>query len=114
MNTTPAVKPHNTSGGSTSAEATSQTELRVRAAHLALVHCRVEMSASKIRRLVHRFEVSVERNGWTFHEFLFNAANLTDDQRRTVLCHRTLARLLCYADPTGEKAVNHVLHQRGY
>ena len=114
MTATSAIKSHNTSGGSTSAEAKSQNELRVRAAHTVLLHCGVELSHSKIRRLVRRFETSVERNGWTFHEFLFNAANLTEDQRRGVMCHPTLARLLSYCDPTGEQAVNHVLHQRGY
>ena len=109
----PAVKPHTATGGSTSTESAS-TELRVRAAHLVLAHCQVELSPSKIRRLVHQFEVSVQRNGWTFHEYLFNAANLTADQRRHVLAHQSLARLLSYADPTGEQATNHVLHQRGH
>lgn len=109
-----AARPHKTSGGSRSAEAKSQTERRVRAAHMAMMHCNVEMSNAKTRRLVRRFEREVNRNGWTFHEFLFNAANLTLDQRRSVMCHRTLARLLSYCDPTGERAVNNVLGQRGY
>jgi hypothetical protein len=60
------------SGGSTSAEA------GIRAAHAILDSIGLEMSPSRVSRLVRRFEARVERNGWSFFEFFTNAIRHDD------------------------------------
>lgn len=102
------------SGGSLSAEAKRQTrELAIRAAHAILDARGMEMSPSKISRLVRRFAFRVERNGWNFFEFFSTAVRLTEEQRRQALADPDVARVISYMDITGETAVNRVLREQG-
>jgi hypothetical protein len=97
------------SGGTTSAEATSQTQKRINAAHVILASVGVVMSPSKVKRTVRQFESEAERNGWSLLEFLANKNQLTAEQRRQVFADPDVARVVGYADPTGETAVKRVM-----
>ena len=108
-----ALLPTPRSGGTTSAEAKSQTDQAITYAHAVIANCGVVMSPSKVSRLVRQFEARVMRNGWTFFQFLANAAQLSAEQHHQALCDPELARLIAYLDPTGETAVNNVLRERG-
>ncbi|WP_237112610.1 hypothetical protein [Mycobacteroides abscessus] len=107
MNT--VVHRSHTFGGTTSAEARGQMRHYVQIAHATLAECGIEMSPSKVSRLVRRFSARVERNGWGFFEFFSNAVLLSAAQRRAVLANPDVARAIAYRDPTGETAVNNVL-----
>ncbi|MDX1878212.1 hypothetical protein SBE55_10320 [Mycolicibacterium sp. 141076] len=67
------------------------------------------MSPSKVSRLVREFKRRVEKNGFPFEAFLVNAVQLTDQQRRQIAANPDVARVIGYADPTGETAVNNVV-----
>ena len=100
-----------TTGGSKSAEATSQTTEWVNLAHLILQNAGVHMSAGKVLRLVSRFENTVQRNGWPFLDYVCNAIQVTAEQRRKIRDNPDIARAISYADPTGEAAVNNVIRR---
>lgn len=91
------------SGGTTSAEAL------IKHAHLMLANCGVAMSPSKVSRLVRQFRNRVEQNGFLFEAFLVNAVQMTVEQRSKALANPEIARVIAYADPTGETAVNRVM-----
>lgn len=92
-----------------SAEVKGQTQQAVNAAHAILDSCGLEMSPSKVSRLVRQFEARVERNGWSFFDFFTNAIQLSVDDRRRALSNPDVLRVIAYADPTGETAVNNVM-----
>jgi hypothetical protein len=97
-----------------SAEAKRQTtELAIQAAHSILDGIGLEMSPSKISRLVRRFAFRVERNGWSFFEFFTTAIRLTADQRRQALANPDVALAVSYLDPVGEEAVRRVMQAAG-
>lgn len=106
-----AVQPHTGSGGSISAEATSQTEQAIRVTHTILANCGIAMSPSKVSRLVRQFQARVAANGWTFLDFLANKVTLSIEQYRRILADPGMARVISYLDPTGETAVNNVLRR---
>jgi hypothetical protein len=91
------------SGGSTSAETL------VEHAHKLLCNCGIQMSPSKVSRLVREYRHRVERNGFPFEAFLVNSVQLTAQQRRQALANPDIARAISYADPTGETAINNVM-----
>lgn len=93
-------------GGTTSAETL------MRHAQELLANCGIQMSPSKVSRLVRTFKHRVEGNGFPFEAFLVNSVQLTAEQRRKALANPNIARAISYADPTGETAVNNVLHRR--
>lgn len=101
-----------TPGGSTPSRAGSHIELAIRAAHTALSNCGVVISPRKVNRIVRRFSANTKKHGWTFHEFLTDAANLTSAQRSQMLGDPDMARAIAYLDPTGEAAVNNVMRGR--
>lgn len=74
-----------------------------------LRNCGIQMSPSKVSRLVRDFKHRVEANGFPFGAFLVNSVQLTATQRRQALANPEIARVISYSDPTGEKAVHHVL-----
>lgn len=98
---------HSAPGGSTS------TEALIKHAHKLLRNCGVRMSPSKVSRLVRDFKRQVEQNSFPFEAFLVTAVQLTADQRRLALANPDIARVISYADPTGEKAVNRALRAGG-
>jgi hypothetical protein len=96
------------------AEAKSQTERYIAAAHEILDGCGYEMGHNRVVRLVRRFEARVARNGWEFFDFLANAVLMDADTRRRALLDPDVARAISYADPTGELAVERVMRERGW
>jgi hypothetical protein len=89
-------------GGSTSAE-----DL-IKAAHMLLEEYEISMSPSKVSRIVRTYKHQVERNGFPFVDFLVNAVDISMHQRRA---DPNKARVISYADPTGEDAVHNVLSE---
>jgi hypothetical protein len=73
-------------GGTTNAEAT--TEQRVRRAHRLLTLAGIHMSPAKVSRLIRQY------------------------QRDAASIDPELARVIAYADPTGETAVNNAMKAR--
>ena len=102
-----------TSGGTTSAEATGQTERLIRIAWTVLKNTGYPMGGSKVRRLVRTFEARVAGNGWSFFDYFANSIQLDAEHRRQLLNRPEVRRVISYADPTGETAVNRVMRQRG-
>lgn len=107
-----AVLAFSTSGGTKCAEAKSQTEELVQRAHMILDACGYPMGPNKVARLVRQFRHRVEGNGFAFFDFLANAMRLSDEQRRRALSDPEIARVIAYADPTGEAAVHNILKRR--
>jgi hypothetical protein len=91
------------------AKATSQTQQRINAVHKILDNCGYVMSPSKVNRIVRQFEHQAERNGWNLLDFIANKIALTEQQRHQVLADPDVARVISYADPTGESAVRNVM-----
>ena len=91
----------------------SQIEAMSRAAHGALDSSGVSIGPAKIARLVRRFSKEMARNGATFHEFLSGHIRLTTEQRYRLLRNPEWSRVIAYADPTGESAVNNVMRGSG-
>ena len=77
-----------------------------------LWNCGFEYGPHKINRLCVTFAKRVERNGFAFFDFLANAVQLDAQQRRAALANPDIARVISYADPTGETAVRNVLAER--
>jgi hypothetical protein len=89
----------------------NQIQLVIAAAHAALAEHGEDIGPSKVTRLVRRFSKVLVRNNLTFDEFLANQAH----KRRLMLTDPDLALVFAYAmDPEGEKAVNHVMRERGW
>lgn len=78
-------------------------------AHTVLEACGLHMSAAKVIRLVRAYRSRVERNGWAFFEFLATAVQLSAQRRAQALLDPDIARVIGYADPTGETAVRHIM-----
>lgn len=95
-----------TSGGTKS---TDGIDKLIVAAHGILDACGYPLSQSKVSKLVRRFRYRVENNGFAFFDFIANAIQLTEAQRRNALSNPDVARCIAYADPTGETAVNNVM-----
>jgi hypothetical protein len=97
--TSPAVP-----GGST----LHRPEDLIRDAHVILANCGVPMGTQRVTRLVRQFQSRVERNGFAFFDFLANSVQLDSATRRRALADPDIQRVISYADPTGEQAVNNV------
>lgn len=84
-------------------------------ARLVLSNIGANFGANRVNRLVTRFVRAMPNAGaWTFLLYLTNAVQMSAEQRRAVLRDPEIARVISYADPTGETAVNNVLRtQRG-
>jgi hypothetical protein len=81
----------------------------INTAHLILANVGYAMSPTKVQRLVSTFERRVHGNGFSFFEFVANSVALSADQRRAELLNPDIARVIAYADPTGETAVNNAM-----
>jgi hypothetical protein len=92
-----------TSGGTTS------TEALIKAAHLVLDNCGIQMGASKVSKLVRTYEHQVAPKGFPFFAYLTNAVQMSAEQQQRALLNSDIARAIAYADPTGETAVNNVM-----
>lgn len=90
-------------GGKTSAET------YIKAAHQLLDAWGATVSASKVSRLAREYKRQVEKSGFPFPRFLATAVIESAEQRRIALSHPAVARVISYADPTGEAAVHNVM-----
>jgi len=93
----------------------SEIEKLKTAAATLLHNCGFEYGPNKIARLVLTFAHRVERNGFSFIDFLANSVRLSAEDRRRALADPELAELLKYwEDPTGFDAVRNVTRERGH
>jgi ABC-type phosphate transport system substrate-binding protein len=82
------------------------------AARLILDNCGISFSQNRIVRLVLQFkERAPHANGYVFFQFLTNAVQMSNAQQQAALLDPNIARVIAYADPTGETAVNNVIRQ---
>lgn len=109
MSAPPGYMPAIGFGGTTSP---SKVEM-VKAARLILDNCGVPMSQNKLMRLVLRFiDRAPNGSGHAFFLYLTSAVQMSEKQKRAALLNPDIARVVSYADPTGEQAVNNVMSQR--
>ncbi len=106
------VTAYQASGGTKSTEAKRQTEDMIRAAHLVADNCGLSVSPSKVSKLVRIFQWQVEAHGVPFFDYFANAVQLTAAQRYRAMSNPDVARVIAYADPTGETAVKNVMKER--
>lgn len=93
-------------GGST------RTETLIRVAHAILEHAGYEgIGPRKVHRLVRQYQDRVAPNGWSFLDYLANAVQMDAERRRGLFADPALARVIAYADPTGETAVKNVMRE---
>lgn len=79
-------------------------------ARLVCTNIGVDFGANRINRLVTQFVRTMPNaGGRTFILYLANAVQMSEDQKRRVLSDPDIARVIAYADPTGEAAVNNVI-----
>lgn len=77
-----------------------------------LWNCGIDYGPNRINRLCLRFASRVRGNGFDFFDFMANQVELTAGQRRRALADPDVQRVIAYADPTGELAVNNVMSHR--
>lgn len=96
-------------GGST---APTKNEL-IAVATLILDNCGIQFGRRKLFRLVDRFkERAPDADGGVFFQYLTAAVQMTVEQQHVALANPDVARIIGYADPTGETAVNNVIRER--
>lgn len=104
----PGSAPATRVGGTWDTDKAKRRDAAITAAHRALDETGIVMSPSKVSRLIARFDHAAGR-GRTFHEFLTREAHLPPSAVRKLLAHPEWHRVIAYADPTGESAVNNVM-----
>jgi len=88
-----------------------QRDRLIAAAHTVLSNCGVELSFTKVRRMVQMYERRAQRYGFDFGKFIANQVVMSEHQRRVVADE--LRKVTAHVDPVGEQAVNNVLKDRG-
>ena len=83
-------------------------ETLAREAYSVLASCGIAASRSKVSRIVRDYMRNVAGNGHPFGAYLLNTLQLTAQRRAALTNHPDWARVISYADPTGEQAVNNV------
>jgi hypothetical protein len=93
--------------------ARSDREYLIRVADQFAASSRSWVSRSRLRVLVRLYIGQVARgwelNPWVFVDYLANALRGSEGVRRSAREDPALARVIGYADPTGETAVRHVM-----
>lgn len=88
-------------------------ERLIRDAHLILDNCGVHLGVQRVTRMVRDFcRCGAAHHGWAFFDFLATQVQLTVEQRQRALADPAIARVIGYADPTGETAVSHVMREQ--
>jgi hypothetical protein len=86
----------------------------VNAGRVIVDHFHISFTTNRLLRLAIKFkERAPQADKFLFFEFLASAIDLSDRQKQAALSSPDIARVLGYADPTGEQAVNNVLHEQG-
>jgi len=88
-----------------------QRDRLITAAHAVLSNCGVELSSTKVRRMVQNYERRAQRYGLDFGKFIANQVVMSEHQRRVVADE--LRKVTAYVDSTGERAVRNVLRDQG-
>lgn len=88
--------------------------MAITAAHTVLINCGIEMSASKVARLVQRFDNRAAHHGWSLFDYIATHVAISAEQRRQALNDPDIEKVIAYRDPTGEIAVDRVKRERGY
>jgi len=83
-----------------------QRDRLIAAAHTEVANRGVQMSWSKVRRMVQMYERQAQRYGYDFGRYLDTQIAM-EMQRRVVADE--LVKVTAYRDPVGEAAVNRVL-----
>jgi len=83
-------------------------ETLAREAYSVLSKCGIAASRSKVSRIVRDYMRHVAGNGYPFGTFLMNTLQLSAERRAALTNHPDWARVISYADPTGETAVNNL------
>ena len=83
----------------------------ITAAHAVLSNCGVELSFTKVRRMVQNYERRAQRYGFDFGKFIANQVVMSEHQRRVVADE--LRKVTAHVDPVGEQAVSNVLRDQG-
>lgn len=79
-------------------------------ARLVCANIGADFGVNRINRLVTQFVRTMPNaGGRTFILYLASAVQMSEDQKRCVLSDPDIARVIAYADPTGEAAVNNVM-----
>ena len=88
-------------------------ETLAREAYSVLAGCGIAASRSKVSRIVRDYMRNVAGNGYPFGAFLMNTLQLTAQRRAALTNHPDWARVISYADITGETAVRRVMAGAG-
>jgi len=107
-----AREAHPTAGGTKSAEAASQITTGELCSQVELIfrNAGIVAGRSKVSRLVRDYRHRVEHNGFPLIDYMANRVAMTEMQRR--VASDELRKVITYADPTGECAVNNVFRAR--
>jgi hypothetical protein len=90
-------------------------ERLLRDAHLLLANCGVNLGVQRVTRMVRDYlACGAAHSGWAFFDFLATQVQLTVEQRQEALANPAVARVIGYADPTGETAVRHVMQEASH
>ena len=89
------------------------TDQLVHAGRVIVDHFHISFTTSRLLRLAIKFKERAPQGDKTlFFGFLASAIDLSETQKRAALSSPDIMRVLGYADPTGEQAVNNVLRER--
>jgi len=88
-----------------------QRDRLIAAAHTVLSNCGVQMSCTRVRRMVQMYERRAQRYGFDVGKFIANQVVMSEHQRRVVADE--LRKVTAHVDPVGEQAVNNVRKDRG-
>ena len=88
------------------------TDQLIRQTLVVMSNCGVDVSPSKVARLVRAYKYRVAAMGFSFESFIANQLELSAIQQQVVADE--LRKVVAYSDPTGETAVHNVKQERGF
>jgi len=88
-----------------------QRDRLIAAAHTEVANRGVQMSSSKVRRMVQMYERQAQRYGYDFGRFIDSQVVVSETQRKVIADE--MGRVTAYPDPVGERAVSNVLKDQG-
>lgn len=88
----PGLLARNRSGGSWNTSKAKRRDMAITAAHTVLINCGIEMSASKVARLVQRFDNRAAHHGWSLFDYIATHVAISAEQRYKPSMTPTLKR----------------------